>query len=75
VREEMRRRFGDKAAIQYVNLDSPESRDEFGALVSQIEGAGLLFPVTVIEGEAVYDGSVSYPAILRQVEARLGGAA
>lgn len=37
--------------------------------------AGLLFPVTVIDGEAIYDGAVSYPAILRQVEARVGGAA
>jgi hypothetical protein len=32
-------------------------------------------PVTVIDGEPVYDGAVSYPAILRQVETRLGSAA
>jgi hypothetical protein len=34
-----------------------------------------MFPVTLIDGEAVYDGAVSYPAILRQVEARMAGAA
>jgi disulfide oxidoreductase YuzD len=71
----MRRRFGEQAAIEYVNLDSPEAREKHAAMVAEIENAGLLFPVTVIDDEAVYDGSVSYPAILRQVEARLGGAA
>lgn len=40
-----------------------------------MQEAGFLFPVTVIDGEAVYDGAVSYPAILRQVETRLGGVA
>jgi hypothetical protein len=43
--------------------------------VGRVRDAGLLFPVTVIDGEPVYDGAVSYPAILRQVESRLGGAA
>jgi len=71
----MRRRFGEQAAIEYVNLDMPEAREAYGDLVAKAEEAGLLFPVTVIDGEAVYDGSVSYPAILRQVEARIGGAA
>jgi disulfide oxidoreductase YuzD len=71
----MRRRFGEQAAIEYVNLDTPEARDSYGPLVAKVEEAGLLYPVTVIDGEAVYDGSVSYPAILRQVEARIGGAA
>lgn len=75
MREEMKRRFGDRASIEYVNLDAPEAREQHAETLSAIDAAGLLYPVTVIEGDAVYDGSVSYPAILRQVETRLGGAA
>jgi disulfide oxidoreductase YuzD len=58
-----------------VNLDDEAANRESAALVSSVQEAGLLFPVTFIDGEPVYDGAVSYPAILRQVESRLGGAA
>ena len=36
-------------------------------MIEEIENRGLLYPVTVIEGVPVYDGAVSYPAILRAV--------
>ena len=36
-----------------------------------VQDQGLVYPVTVIDGEPVYDGAVSYPAIMRSVEARL----
>jgi hypothetical protein len=36
-----------------------------------IRDRGLLYPVTVIDGAPVYDGAVSYPGILRAVEAGL----
>jgi disulfide oxidoreductase YuzD len=75
VREEMGRRFGEKAVIEYVSLDESEARETYKDTIAAIEDAGLLYPVTVIEGEAVYDGSVSYPAILRQVETRLAATA
>jgi disulfide oxidoreductase YuzD len=56
-----------------VNLDDDASAQENAPLVNRIQEAGLLFPVTVIDGEPVYDGAVSYPAILREVGSRLGG--
>ncbi len=37
----------------------------------QIEERGLLYPVTVIDDVPVYDGAVSYPAILRAVNNKL----
>jgi disulfide oxidoreductase YuzD len=71
----MRRRFGDAAQIAYVNVEDPNAAEAHSALLGEVREAGLLFPVTVIDGETVYDGAVSYPAILRQVESRLSGAA
>jgi disulfide oxidoreductase YuzD len=70
----LRRRFGDAARIDYVNIEDPAAAQAHAGIVAQVRESGLLFPVTVIDGEPVYDGAVSYPAILRQVEARVGGA-
>jgi len=40
-------------------------------MVSLIQDQGLVYPVTVVDGTPMYDGAVSYPAILRAVQARL----
>lgn len=40
-------------------------------MVERIQEQGLIYPVTVIDGEPIYDGAVSYPAILRAVQMRL----
>lgn len=71
----MERRFGGDAAIVYLDVDSEEVRSSHGSLVTDIETRGLLYPVTVISGAAVYDGAVSYPAILRAVTDHLAQAA
>jgi len=40
-------------------------------MVQLIQDQGLVYPVTVVDGEPMYDGAVSYPAILRAVQTRL----
>ncbi len=40
-------------------------------MVQLIQDQGLVYPVTVVDGEPMYDGAVSYPAILRAVQMRL----
>ena len=67
----MERRYGQDAAIVYHNIQTPEVRNEHGELLKEIEKRGLLFPVTVIDGVPVYDGAVSYPAIMRAVSNKL----
>jgi hypothetical protein len=32
-----------------------------------MDNRGLLYPVTVVDGVPLYDGAVSYPAIMRAV--------
>jgi disulfide oxidoreductase YuzD len=54
-------------------VEDPEAAAAHSAILGEVREAGLLYPVTVIDGEAVYDGAVSYPAILRQVESRVNG--
>lgn len=49
-------------------------RTSHGKLIDEIESRGLLYPVTVIDGVPVYDGAVSYPAILRAVGNKLAEA-
>lgn len=40
-------------------------------MVARIQDEGLLYPVTVVDGEPVYDGAVSHAVILRAVQSRL----
>jgi len=67
----MTRRFGDEAVILYHDVASDGVRAEHAKVIHEIETRGLLYPVTVIEGVPVYDGAVSYPAILRAVQTKL----
>jgi hypothetical protein len=46
-------------------------RDANSVLIQDIEARGLLYPVTVVDGVPVYDGAVSYPAIMRAVHNKL----
>jgi disulfide oxidoreductase YuzD len=71
----MARRFGDEAAIEYIDTGNPEKRAAHEESVKAIQDRGLIYPVTFVDGEAVYDGAVSYPGIIRAVETRLGSAA
>jgi len=57
--------------VLYRNLDSDNIRTEHAKLVTEIETRGLLYPVTVVDGVPVYDGAVSYPAIMRAVQNKL----
>lgn len=74
IRDEMQRRFGDKASITYIDTSDPEQREAHAQLVAQVQERNLIYPVTVVDGEMLYDGAVSYPAILRAVDARLSAA-
>lgn len=67
----MERRFGDAASIVYRDVQSAEVRSEHDKTIDEIEKRGLLYPVTVMDGVPVYDGAVSYPAILRAVSNKL----
>jgi hypothetical protein len=57
--------------VHYHNVESDGVRAQHAAIVQEIEERGLLFPVTVVDGVPVYDGAVSYPAIMRAVANRL----
>lgn len=67
----MERRFGDSATILYYDINAADVRTQHGSLIDEIESRGLLYPVTVVDGTPLYDGAVSYPAILRAVQNKL----
>ena len=46
-------------------------RAEHLKVVEEIETRGLLYPVTVIDDVPLYDGAVSYPAIMHAVGNKL----
>lgn len=67
----MERRYGDEVRVDYRNVESPGVRESHADVLEQIETRGLLYPVTVMDGTAIYDGAVSYPAIMRAVHNKL----
>jgi len=71
VRAEIERRYGDDAQVLYHDVESPEKRGDLASIVEEIESRGLLYPVTAVDGVLVYDGAVSYPAIMRAVHNKL----
>jgi len=52
-------------------VSAVDSRAQFAKIVDEIETRGLLYPVTAVDGVLVYDGAVSYPAIMRAVHNKL----
>ena len=67
----MERRFGSDAEVHYRNVETADARTQYASIVTEIETRGLIYPVTVIDGTPVYDGAVSYPAIMRAVNNKL----
>jgi hypothetical protein len=71
----MTRRFGEAASIRYHDVGEIDPAAEVAPILATIREMGLVYPVTVIDGTPVYDGAVSYPAILRAVQQRLEASA
>jgi len=71
----MKRRFGDTATIDYFDVSDPENRARHEDAVKMIQEQGLLYPVTFVDDRPVYDGAVSYPAVLRAVDSALAASA
>lgn len=71
IRAEVDRRYADAARIDYIDVGPAQAQEDHREMVAQIEERGLTYPVTVIDGQPVYDGAVSFPAILRAVEIRV----
>lgn len=71
MRAEVEHRFGDRASIIYLDASQPEVIAAHQATVSRIEEQGLIYPVTFVDGEPLYDGAVSYPAIMRAIQSKL----
>lgn len=71
MRAEVERRHGDDARVLYCDVSQPDGREQYAKIVDEIEKRGLLYPVTAVDGVPIYDGAVSYPAIMRAVQNKL----
>ena len=67
----MRQRFGESATIVYLDARTKDVHERYESVIDMIRTQGLAYPVTVVDGEIVDSGKVSYSVILRAVAARL----
>lgn len=71
MKAEIERRYGDDVNVVYYSAAEPDVQARFATRLEDFERRGLLFPVTVVDGVPVYDGAVSYPAVMRAVQNKL----
>jgi disulfide oxidoreductase YuzD len=60
--------------VLYHDVSRDDVRAQFAQIVEVIQERGLLYPVTVVNGEPVYDGAVSYPTIMTAIQQGLTAA-
>ncbi|MGV8082116.1 MAG: DUF1462 family protein [Coriobacteriia bacterium] len=65
--EELAKRYGDKVAIQYLDVREERVKTAYRNAIEEIDRRGLLYPVTLVDGKPIYDGAVSYPGIMSAV--------
>ena len=63
--------YGDGVDVAYVDASCDEAVSGHEDSIDRIEQDGLIYPVTIVDGSPLYDGAVSFPAILRAIESRL----
>lgn len=59
------------ATVRYLDVGDQSVAADNADLITAIRDDRLVYPVTVVDGTPMYDGAVSYPAILRVVSQRL----
>lgn len=64
----MKQRYEDRADVVYHDVSQPQVREKNAETVNRIQEEGFIYPVTFVDGQPLYDGAVSYPAIMRAVE-------
>lgn len=57
--------------IHYFDTSLEPIRRDHADVIDQIQGQGLVYPVTVVDERLCCEGAVSYPAVMRAVEAVL----
>ncbi len=67
VAQELNRRFGESVSVAYLDASNKQVRETHSETIRSIETKGLLYPVTLIDGVPRFEGSVSYPSIMRAV--------
>lgn len=71
VAQELNRRFGESVSVVYLDTSNEQVRRVHSETIRSIETKGLLYPVTLIDGVPRFEGSVSYPSILRAVSEKV----
>lgn len=72
IAHELDRRFGDSVTVTYLDASNNDVRAVHSEVITSIEAKGLLYPVTLIDGAPRFEGSVSYPSIMRIVSEKVG---
>ena len=70
----LRQRYGSQVTTDFVNLATPENREQYSSVVEAVKEHNLPLPIVAVNGEVKVAGGIDYYAISRAVDAVLGTA-
>jgi len=68
------REYGRAVSMEYVELATPEAREEYRKVIQLARKKYLRFPLVMMEDELVYHGSLDYYSLSAAIKTRLNGA-
>ncbi|MBI2952857.1 MAG: DUF1462 family protein [Chloroflexi bacterium] len=67
----MRRKYGDVVRVEYLDFANQQTREQYAAVVEEIESKDLMFPVIAVDDDFIAEGIVDYWTIATALEERL----
>ncbi|MBI4215813.1 MAG: hypothetical protein HY687_00225 [Chloroflexi bacterium] len=68
--EQLQEAYGDRVALECLDLSQPATSEREGKLVSQIQARGLMLPAIAINGVLRLSGNVDYRTLAEAIEAQ-----
>ena len=65
------REHGRAVSMEYIELSTPEAREEHRDIIQLARRKYLRFPLVMLDGELIYHGGLDYYSLSAAIEARL----
>jgi disulfide oxidoreductase YuzD len=67
----IKREYGDRVASEYIDLATPAIRERHQDVVQMAKERYMRFPLVMVDGEVVFNGSLDYYSLSALINRRL----
>jgi len=65
------REYGSSVTMEYFDLSRPELREQYESVVTRVKEKYMRYPLVMIDGEVVFNGSLDYYSLSAAINKRL----